>query len=668
DNEREIPSWDGHPAGWLTYTDEFRIWLLGELLDVPYSTAARLVQKLSGPAKRMGNAVTDVELMPDPPPAQAIPTAQARAEATRVPDGEGDFEMPDRPSAASRGAAAAAMPVLPAQDTFVQTRARLTAGVTRLLVKLAAFQPKAPVQKGLTMRKFTGTAKFWRRPGERVTDFIPRWDEGVSHLSAAGVDLSILPDLLGYYFLTMLNLYQERKERLLASLPDEHFDLQVLKEKAIQFFPEMHQRESRFRQPLQPQSGASDEPDEMEPDGDEVPAPEFCDDEGDGEIDSADIQGVIRQELDALVTDIETSGTDLGDFDAGAVESAASTLASTADAFAAVREWQPSKPQSQGPRPSDEQPAIDHPIRRHPGRPPVSFRETIALQKANTFCKSCGVKGYLAGDPQCTNRVSLTDTCDIADDNRGVADTACVLFVCGARSWAIYSDALAMYALNRPGDRTDLPRASRLRVTAPVVVAGTPLLIHFCVVDSDFLPRLLGRDFFEATEAIVDIRGRALRIGDRSSHLKDALGGHLSVDLRPQAYKALRAIVHQSTDELPQRLQPRPPAARRLRDIISVASVQVAGVELSRPQSLTGPCSTCTARGIQQCCVSGRALVCKQCVVGQAWAIAAARSCRAPGAGLEDTAPPTAGDSVGAVLPGSQGSACSAGNIIDSHC
>mmetsp|Transcript_92866 Transcript_92866/g.167784 ORF Transcript_92866/g.167784 Transcript_92866/m.167784 type:complete len:158 (-) Transcript_92866:14-487(-) len=138
DHKREIPAWDGHPAGWLTYVDEVKKWLLGDPLDVPYSIAARLVQKLSGPAKRIGNAMSDVELMPDPPAAQALPAAQARAEATRVPDGEGDFEMPDRPSAASRGAAAAPMPVLPAQDTLVQTRARLTAGVTRLIAKLSA--------------------------------------------------------------------------------------------------------------------------------------------------------------------------------------------------------------------------------------------------------------------------------------------------------------------------------------------------------------------------------------------------------------------------------------------------------------------------------------------------------------------------------------------------
>ncbi|CAE8625872.1 unnamed protein product [Polarella glacialis] len=659
DHKREIPAWDGHPAGWLTYVDEVKNWLLGDPLDVPYSIAARLVQKLSGPAKRIGNAMSDVELMPEPPVAQALPAAQARAEATRVPDGEGDFEMPDRPSAASRGAAAAPMPVLPAQDTLVQTRARLTAGVTRLIAKLSALQPKAPVQKGLTMREFTGTTKYWRRPGERVTDFIPRWDEG------------------------------ECRERLLSSLPDEHFNRELLKEKAIQFFPEMHVSEPRFRQgQQQPQSGfaarppnplnrrpwsrkfvprsgqqrttfetglhetwadVQDDPDGSEADGEDAVPPETGDDDLEFDVDPADLQGVIRQELDALATEIEATGIDLTDLEAGSVESAASTLAAISDAFATVRDvrsrlkgkgkgkgkgkksnlpplsgqWMPPRLPGPSSRQPDDQPAVDHPIHRHPGKQPVSFRETIAFQKANTYCKVCGLKGHWAGDPQCAHRVSLADvgdvwdslTCSVsyladaeaasvfavgpqADDNRGVADTACALSVCGARWWSVYADTLAMYGLSDLVTQTCCHErfrfgnggllTSALRINAPVVVAGTPpLVIEFCVVDSELLPLLLGRDFFEVTGA-------------------------------------LQAIFDQDTKALPQRLQSRVPPAQYLREVVAhmdfplaQASVQAAGIDLPQPHHSVGPCVSCSLPSSRQMCSSCHSLVCYRCAVGR---------------------------------------------------
>ena len=64
DDRKTIPSWNGHPDTWRRYEEEVRIWLLGTKLAVEYSLAARLVQKLSGPARRVGLAMKDEDLKP----------------------------------------------------------------------------------------------------------------------------------------------------------------------------------------------------------------------------------------------------------------------------------------------------------------------------------------------------------------------------------------------------------------------------------------------------------------------------------------------------------------------------------------------------------------------------------------------------------------------------
>ena len=63
-----------------------------------------------------------------------------------------------------------------------------------------------------------------------------RFDLGVKQLRDDGVDLSTIPDLLGFFFFLMLNLTEERRERLLGTLPDEHFDLRELKRGALKLF------------------------------------------------------------------------------------------------------------------------------------------------------------------------------------------------------------------------------------------------------------------------------------------------------------------------------------------------------------------------------------------------------------------------------------------------
>ena len=49
-----VPQWDGNPTSWRRYKDEVRVWLLAERTDnISYSLAARLIQRLTGAARRV---------------------------------------------------------------------------------------------------------------------------------------------------------------------------------------------------------------------------------------------------------------------------------------------------------------------------------------------------------------------------------------------------------------------------------------------------------------------------------------------------------------------------------------------------------------------------------------------------------------------------------------
>ena len=57
-----IPYWGGNPGTCRRYRDEVRVWLISEKKDVSHSLAARLVQRLSGAARRAALALTDDQL------------------------------------------------------------------------------------------------------------------------------------------------------------------------------------------------------------------------------------------------------------------------------------------------------------------------------------------------------------------------------------------------------------------------------------------------------------------------------------------------------------------------------------------------------------------------------------------------------------------------------
>ena len=165
-----VPAWDGNPAFWKRYKDEIRIWLLAERTDtVSYSLAARMIQRLTGAARRVALSMPDEELKPD------------------AGYKDGDKEVP----------------------------ADHAAAVKRLLAKLeATLTPEQSVRRGATMQEFFSTRKFYRIFGERVTEFSVRFDEGINALKDDGIDTSALEPVLGWFFLNMVRLTPERKERI----------------------------------------------------------------------------------------------------------------------------------------------------------------------------------------------------------------------------------------------------------------------------------------------------------------------------------------------------------------------------------------------------------------------------------------------------------------------
>lgn len=54
-----IPAWDGDARFWKWYKSEVRMWFLAEKTDVCFSLVARLIQRLSGAARRAAMTLTD---------------------------------------------------------------------------------------------------------------------------------------------------------------------------------------------------------------------------------------------------------------------------------------------------------------------------------------------------------------------------------------------------------------------------------------------------------------------------------------------------------------------------------------------------------------------------------------------------------------------------------
>ena len=124
-------------SGWRDYQQEVRLYKTGGNLEVNWSVAARMVGGLRGAARRVGLAMTDQELLP-------------KADRKR------------------RG---------------------IEALMARLETELGQQRPQ---KKGESLEMFFASNKLQRKRGERITDYITRFEEGIKTLQDNEINLQTM--------------------------------------------------------------------------------------------------------------------------------------------------------------------------------------------------------------------------------------------------------------------------------------------------------------------------------------------------------------------------------------------------------------------------------------------------------------------------------------------
>ena len=173
-----------------------------EDLNVKYAIAARLVQNLTGAARRACQGMTRDELSPLPAVHDEIGNLIA----------EGD------------------------------PRAGIDNVLARLKDKLG---PQTTVRKGQSMSEFFRGQRYHRAAAERVSDWLTRFDEGLNRLRKDGVDITKVGDLVGWCMMDMCNLSAERRESVLCALPDENYLENDVRRTLLRLFPDIHHGENR---------------------------------------------------------------------------------------------------------------------------------------------------------------------------------------------------------------------------------------------------------------------------------------------------------------------------------------------------------------------------------------------------------------------------------------
>ena len=125
--------------------------------------AARLVQNLTGAARRACQGMTKAELSPLSP----------------LHDEVGNLIMEGDPSA----------------------------GITNVLNRLKEkLGPQTTVRKGQSLSEFFRSKRYHRANTERVSDWLTRFEEGLNRLRDDGVDITKVGDLVGWYTVSYTHL------------------------------------------------------------------------------------------------------------------------------------------------------------------------------------------------------------------------------------------------------------------------------------------------------------------------------------------------------------------------------------------------------------------------------------------------------------------------------
>ena len=603
-----IPVWDGAPQGWRRYRDDVEIWALGTNLEVNYCVAARLVSRLKGAARRVGLRMPRDQLQPG----AAVP---------EILDEDGITVI--------QGAA-------PADNMR---------GINNVLTALEqALGGQYAIRRGETMGDFFESTRYNRRPGERMTDYVARFEEGVQRLEDDGVKFADQNDILGWWFLKKCGLSPERRERVISSLPDDQYAYNDLKTIVIRIFPDLHtteqrrpampprpQQQQRFqpgrfqrRPPYGGKGGSSgsrgvnatehedayDEGDEQEPEQ----GYEHDEDEDHevNEVQVSEIQGFVRDELEALATELEEAEIDLPAEQTAALEEAALQVSQLPEALEVIRDARgrikgndgKGKGKGRG-KPGGRRPPTPGRGAQYPGGKGRELAERLKQRKLKSTCKACGETGHWAGDQECKAPKSTYVTAvggdsdsgndamavhqverqldekqvlrnelirRVKDHLKGVVDTACVISVMGDVWWEAYLEVLTEIGIEHLVEREEIQEKFRFgdggtlmsyeAFRFPAVVAGMPVMVRACVVKSEKLSLLLGRDFLEAVGASIDVARKKLTVGSGSQPLLDSENRHFALELKPEKFKAL-SEAYSGKEELPPKLghpvRPSPP-------------------------------------------------------------------------------------------------------------
>ena len=89
-----------------------------------------------------------------------------------------------------------------------------------------------------------------------------QFEEGIKTLQDSDINLLTIDDVPGWMLMRKASLTQERRERLIAALPDEHFAIDDVKRVLVRIFPELHIDEHResdgySRRPRNDHTGSS---------------------------------------------------------------------------------------------------------------------------------------------------------------------------------------------------------------------------------------------------------------------------------------------------------------------------------------------------------------------------------------------------------------------------
>ena len=125
---------------------------------------------------------------------------------------------------------------------LTRNRRSIEALMTRLETELGQQRPQ---KKGESLEMFFASNKLQRKRGERITDYIARFEEGIKTPQDNAINLLTIDDVLGWMLMRKASLTQERRERLIAALPDEHFAINDVERVLVRLLLELHINEHR---------------------------------------------------------------------------------------------------------------------------------------------------------------------------------------------------------------------------------------------------------------------------------------------------------------------------------------------------------------------------------------------------------------------------------------